>query len=117
MKSTFDQIKINEAMAIDLDSPELIELHQIEQIQTTEILERLKAGIVTNPIPLLFQLPYGTKIVRNNGISAVFTCNKGKQQGLLVVASINIYEDKIWYHVSFSYKDKFPSYSDSEALP
>ena len=80
--------------------------------QMVEVDRRLKAKIITNPLPKPSDLPYGFDMPENDGHRAVWIAKLGKYQGLFVMGSIAIYEDLVWYHVSFSRRDRIPSYED-----
>lgn len=84
-----------------------------EYNQMLEVERRLKCGIITNPLPKKSQLPYGFNSPDEDGSHrAAWFAQVGRFQGLFVLGLIAIYEDLAWYHVSFSRKDKIPSYQD-----
>jgi hypothetical protein len=95
----------------DLDDPELLAIEEIAVAGASKVCERLNAGLFTYPIPPLRDLPYGTKSIGSSRTGARYRSVKDKKP-ILIVASLAVYEDLVWYHVSFSRADKLPSYSD-----
>jgi hypothetical protein len=76
--------------------------------------QRLADGTITNPIPYLPSLPYGVIQEERTPTTAAHRALRcGTRSGLLILSAIAIYDDRAWYHVSFSRGDRIPSYQDA----
>ncbi|MFM2432898.1 MAG: hypothetical protein RLZZ511_4112 [Cyanobacteriota bacterium] len=76
--------------------------------------QRLAEGTIINPIPHLSALPYGvTQEERTPTTAAHRAMRCGARSGMLILSAIAIYDDRAWYHVSFSRRDRVPSYQDT----
>ena len=92
---------------VDLDA-----LVAEESCQMVEISRLINSGRIIDPIPKFTDLPYGFTTVEREGTRGIWRATYGKGDGLLVIASIAIYENLAWYHVSFSRSDRLPDYKD-----
>jgi hypothetical protein len=92
--------------------PNLDLIAEIERSQYTEITDRIKAGTLVNPLPSASAVPYGWRKVRQEELTHAYLGQLGATKGLLVLASICLYQDLAWYHVSCSRDAKIPSYLD-----
>lgn len=63
------------------------------------------------PLPERFEF-YGLQPVKQDWaeLQRVYRVKKGVFRGGLILASVAIYDDQLWYHVSFSLKDRIPNY-------
>jgi hypothetical protein len=65
------------------------------------------------PCPFPDPLPTGVRCIEHAVIGKGYRVQRGQCKGLLVLADVGIKKDgKLWYHVSFSYRDRIPSYQD-----
>jgi hypothetical protein len=106
--------RIRKLTAIAEFTPEVMEpIIELEEQQYALITQRLADRTLVNPIPFTDKLPYGFRLVGpQNPLSKGYLGTKGKSGGLLVQAGLAIFEDKLWYHVSFSREHTLPSYTD-----
>ncbi len=106
--------KIRKLTAIAEFTPEIMApLVELEQQQYEQIQARLLDRTLANPIPFPDALPYGFRAVGAQvSLSKAYLGTKAKSSGLLVMASLLVLEDKVWYHVSCSRQDALPSYAD-----
>lgn len=111
-KKTFNRIR--KLTVIEEFKPEAMEpLMELAADQFEVIADRLLAGDLINPIPFPDALPFGFRAVGNpNAITKAHLGTKNTTAGLLVMASLLIVEERVWYHVSFSREHRLPSYAD-----
>lgn len=78
--------------------------------------DRLSATNISVPFPSIeIQRNEGLQIVREkcDELNRAWRVKRGVFRSGLILASVATYEDKLWYHVSFSLKDKIPSYEQT----
>jgi hypothetical protein len=80
------------AAAQDFDNPELLAIEQIAVAGAELVCRRLDARSFAYPIPLLVNLPYGTKVIDSTRTCSSYRSVKDKQP-ILIIASLAIYED------------------------
>lgn len=77
-----------------------------------EVGKRLLEAKICNPLPTELEIPYQFKTLERSVFGGAWKCNRGKDTGLLVLASIVIREGLGWYHVSLSRRDRLPAYRE-----
>jgi hypothetical protein len=78
--------------------------------------DRLFATKTPMPFPTLeIQQREGLQIIRENcdELNRAWRVKRGVFRSGLILASVATYDDGLWYHVSFSLKDKIPSYEQT----
>lgn len=96
-------------------APELVDYAQDCWMKTEA---RLKEEMIALPFPASKLLPWGVDAVQQpidsaGGLWRTSSACK-KRAGLAIIASVELREDdQLWYHVSFSRRDRVPSYADS----
>lgn len=76
-------------------------------------IARINNLFIDEPFPLPGVLEfYGLQPIKKDwtAIGRVYRVKKGVFRSGLIRASVAIYEEQLWYHVSFSLRDRIPSY-------
>jgi hypothetical protein len=71
---------------------------------------RVEDGSLVDPLPKF--LPYGITTIERDTCYGAYRADMGKWQGLTVIASVGIWDDRAWYHVSLARRDRLPNYND-----
>jgi hypothetical protein len=81
--------------------------------KTTDRINELKIPVPFPPVEV--QQAEGLQILREKcgQLNRAWRVKGGVFRSGLILASIATYDDQLWYHVSFSLKDKIPSYEQT----
>jgi hypothetical protein len=75
---------------------------------------RVVEGSLIDPLPSF--LPYGINIVCREQCYGAYRADMGIWKGLTIMASVGIWDDQAWYHVSCARRDRSPDYKDLKML-
>lgn len=94
-------------------SPELIRATEANRLET---IDRINQGRIPAPWPVdAFCRIAGLQPIKSHfdSLNRAYRVKRGVFRGGLILASVATYGDQLWYHVSFSLKDKIPSYEQT----